>query len=226
MKKKGLILAICLLGVVGCGEKQELENKEDQKVAISVQKEDIKSSDDVVLKEDGKYYDKKNDQFFTGKIKIDIKAKEGVYMIVNVKDGLLDREDIMYDKDKKVLFSGNYNNGEPDGKFVYNVDGIQAEGIFSEGKPVGEYKLNYKDDSGDYNLTINYKDGKLEGSDITITANGSNYIFKGKIDGYDLKESSLIVTGVEELNGIKRNINKENLGIYLELDKVCDLRYF
>lgn len=162
--KKLLIMGLIAVSLCSCG-KNEMSKAEKEKIEKQ-EAEKIIDSKDVVIDSRNKIVDRNSHLSVTGRIRVNSQDNTD-YVLYRVKDGRLNGETVIMDKNNKKIGSGNYINGKKNGKFIVTFDEITAEVEYKDNKQVGAYKLviDNKDEHMDYSLTglsivINLKDKK------------------------------------------------------------------
>lgn len=129
----------------------------------------------------------------------------------------------VYDESGKLGLIGDGKEciAAQDGKFVFIYNGatafayINKEGLLTK----AEYKSIAEGGSSEGCITLSYSDRRLTSGNISLTATGKNYNFKGteKIDyvwqNGNLVQVSIMMQAIEKINGKISDIKNSTMGI-------------
>ena len=142
-------------------------------------------------------------------------SKKSVRRFVN---GKAEGKFVKYTSDGKVESEINFKNGLQDGaEIFYDSDGsIRSSVTYDAGKETGLKKQLIKSNTGDYELTANYKNGKYHGEYSEIFTNGNVKVTGRYIDGKK--------DGAWEFG--KKDGNKIRSEVYDNDDKIKETIYY
>lgn len=154
--KKLLVLGLIGVALCSCG-KDEGKKVEEKKVEKKESETKIFTMEDVGVDERKGIVDRKNELSITGKLKVNA-SKGQNYILYTVKDGILNGEVVIMDKNNKQIGYGNYLNGKKNGKFKFSLGKTTVEAEYKDDKQVGNYNFSYigKDIEIEYTLKDKY----------------------------------------------------------------------